>query len=86
MLIFQCTPYFRQNDEDVQNIVTSSLMSRNRFDEIMQNLHLENSSTLDPDDKLSNERLLIEKLNKLWLLEYLPEQTVSIDESMVPYF
>ena len=52
----------------------------------MQNLHLENSSTLDPDDKLSNERLLIEKLNKLWLLEYLPEQTVSIDESMVPYF
>ena len=63
-----------------------SLMSRRKFDEIMQNLHIPNNPTLDPNDKFSKVRLLIEKLNKQCLLQHLPEQTVSIDESMVPYF
>ena len=31
---------FWENTADVQNIIVSSLMPRNRFDEIMQNFHL----------------------------------------------
>ena len=52
----------------------------------MQNLHLTDNSILVSNDKFDKVRLLIEKLNKKSLLQYLPEQIVSIDESTVPYF
>ena len=57
-------------------------MSRKKIDEIIQNLHLADDSILDPNDKFSKVRSLIEKINKKCLLQYLAEQTVSIDELM----
>ena len=48
----------------------------------MQNLHLADNSNLDKEGKV---RLLIDKLNEQCLANYLPEQSVRIDESMVPY-
>ena len=39
-----------------------------------------------PNDKFSKVVPLLDKLNEQCLSNYLPEQTVSIDESMVPYF
>ena len=77
---------FSRNIADVQTIAVSSLMSSNRFDEIIQNLHLVDTSTLDPNEKFSKVRPLTENLNNQCLLHYLPEQTVSTDESNVPYF
>ena len=71
---------------DVHNDVVSSMMSRNRFNEIMKYLHLADNTYLDPNDKFSKVGPLLNKLNKECLLNHLPEQTVSIDESMVPYF
>ena len=41
---------------------------------------------LDPNDKFSKVGPLLDKLNKECLLNHLPEQTVSIDKSVVPYF
>ena len=79
-------PMFWESDVDVQNVAVSTLMSRNRFDDVMQNLHLADNTSLDPSDKFAKVRPLIEKLNQQCLENYLPEQTVSIDESMVPYF
>ena len=61
---------FWENTADVQNTAVSSLMSRNRFDEIMQNLHLADNSFLDANDKFSKVRRLIEKLNDPCLLLY----------------
>ena len=52
----------------------------------MKYLHLTNNTYLDPNDKFSKVGPLLNKLNKECLLNHLPEQTVSIDESMVPYF
>ena len=52
----------------------------------MKNLYLTDNSTLDPNSKVRKVSPLIEKLNEHCLVQYLPEQTVSIDESMVPYF
>ena len=52
----------------------------------MQNLHLADNSNLDKEDKFTKVRPLIDKLNEQCLAKYLPEQLVSIDESMVPYF
>ena len=52
----------------------------------MQNLNLADNSNLDQEDKFAKVRLLIDKLNEQCLANYLPEQSVSINESMVPYF
>ena len=65
MLNSQDTPCFRkycryekENTADVQNITTSSLRSKNRFDKIMQNLYLANISNLTPNDKFSYDSTL----------------------------
>ena len=79
-------PMCWEHNEDTHNTTVSSLLSPNRFDEIMQNLHLAISSNLDKEDQLGKVRPLINKLNEQCLANYLPEQLVSIDESMVPYF
>ena len=51
----------------------------------MQNFYLADNSNLDKEDKFAKVRPLIDKLNEQCLANYLPEQSVSIDESMVPY-
>ena len=52
----------------------------------MQNLYLADNSNLDKEDKFAKVRPLINKLNEQCLANYLPEQSVGIDESMIPYF
>ena len=52
----------------------------------MQNFHLADNSSLDKKGKFAKVRRLINKLNEQYLPNYLPKQSVSIDESMVPYF
>ena len=77
-------PMFWEHNEDTHNATVSSLLSRNRSDEIMQNLHLADNH--DKEDKFAKVRPLIDKLNEQYLANYMPEQSVSIGESMVPYF
>ena len=50
------------------------------------NFHLDDNVAPDPNDKFDKVRPLIAKLNKQCLLQYLTEQTVGIDESIIPYF
>ena len=52
----------------------------------MQNLHLADNSNLHKENKFAKVRPLINKLNEQCYANYLPEQSVSIDEFMVPYF
>ena len=47
---------------------------------------LADNSNLDKEDKFAKVRPLLDKLNEQCLAKYLPEQSVKIDESMVPYF
>ena len=79
------TMYWEHN-EDTHNKTASSLLSQNHFDEIMQHVHLADNSNLDKEDKFAKVRPLIDKLNEQCLANYLSEQSVNIDESMVPYF
>ena len=79
-------PMYWEHNEDTHNTTVLSLLSRNRFDEIMQILHLAENSNLDKEDKFAKVKPLIDKLNEQCLANYLPEQSVSIDESMLPYF
>ena len=62
-------PMFWENTADVQNISVSWLMSTNRFDEIMKNLHLADNSARNPNVKFSKVKPLIEKLNKQCLMQ-----------------
>ena len=71
---------------DVHYDAVSSMMSRNTFDETMKYLHLADSTSLDPNDKVSKEPLLVNKMNEQCLSIYLPAKIRSIDESMTPYF
>ncbi len=77
--------YWEQN-EDVGNIAISSAMSRNRFDEILQYLHLVDNTLISTTDKFSKVRLLFAHLNERFLLYNPAEQKLSIDESMIPYY
>ena len=79
-------PMYWEHNEETHNTTISSLLSRKRFDEIMQNLQLAASSNLNKGGKFVKMRPLIDKLNKQRYASYLPEQSVCIDESMVPYF
>ena len=63
-----------------------AVSARNRFDEILKHLQLADNTSLDPNGKFSKVQPLLNKLNEQCLSNHLPEQTVSIDESMVSFF
>ena len=77
---------FWECSADVHNNAVSSMMSRNRSDKTMKYLRLADNTSLDPNDKFSKVRPLLDKLKELFLSNYLPEQTVRVDESVAPYF
>ena len=52
----------------------------------MKNFHLGDNSNLDKEDTFAKVRPFIDELNEQCLVNYLPKQSVSIDESMVQYF
>ncbi|XP_045107338.1 piggyBac transposable element-derived protein 3-like [Portunus trituberculatus] len=62
----------------------SSVMSRNRWEEIKSHLHLVNNNTIDKTDKLCKVRMLVDHLKqefrKVPMIEHL-----SIDEQIVPF-
>ncbi|XP_023019185.2 piggyBac transposable element-derived protein 4 [Leptinotarsa decemlineata] len=68
----------------------SSSMSRDRFDWLLSNIHL-NDNTVQPKkgeagfDKLYKLRPLIDILSKTYLESYKPNEHQSIDESMVKF-
>ena len=61
-------------------------MSRNKLDQIVQNLYLEVNDRLDVNDKFELVREIINLMNKACAENHFPEQTVNMSESMVPYF
>ena len=67
-------PMHWEHNEDIHNTTVSSLLSRNRFDETTQNLHLVDNSNLDKEDKFAKVRPLINKFNEQCVTNYIPEQ------------
>ena len=57
-------PMFWECLTDIHNDAVFSMMSRNKFEEIMKYLHLADSTSLDPNNKFSNVRHLFNKLNE----------------------
>lgn len=79
-------PMYWESSTDVHNTMVSSAMSRNRFTSIMSNIHFANNKTLAPNDKFAKVRPLLDRMNTACLANFQPEQTLSVDESMIPYY
>ena len=62
-------------------------MSRNRFRDILKNLHFANNTKMSADDTSANVRPLINHLNER-CIKLLPADVehVDVDESMIPYY
>ncbi|XP_039956608.1 piggyBac transposable element-derived protein 3-like isoform X2 [Bactrocera tryoni] len=79
-------------DEDIRNSLVSNTMRRNRFQEILQNLHFEdnsNASSKNGDanpDKMWKLRPLTDHLKAKMIDHFHAEQNLSFDESMISYF
>ena len=66
-----------EHSEDAYNPVVSSLIFRNRFDSIMQNLHLADNMNLDQSDKFAKVRDIINHINDSCLKNFLPQETIA---------
>ena len=73
-------------DADLRNDAIADAMTRDRFDEIMRYMHLSDNNNLDATDKFSKVRPLLAMLNERFLLYFVKERNLSIDESMIPYY
>lgn len=78
-------------DEDIRNNLVSNTMRRNRFQEILQNLHFEENSKVSSKDgpnpdKMWKLRPLTDHLKAKMIENFHPEQNLSFDESMISYF
>ena len=71
---------------DSRNTIVASLFTRNRFQDVLQYLHLADNNNLNPSDKFSKVNLLFKMINESCLQNFIPEKNVSIDESMVPCY
>ena len=72
--------------EDSQNRMVTALMTKNEFEECKQFLHLADNKSLDKTDRFAKVRPLFDAVNKQCVAYYKPDQHLSVDESMVPYF
>nr|CAH7758611.1 unnamed protein product [Callosobruchus chinensis] len=75
-----------ENSNDGGNKLVSSAISRDRFNFVTQNLHLNDNNDLEQNDKFSKLRPLFLILNEKFISLAPFEECHSVDESMVPYY
>ena len=71
---------------DSRNTIVASLVTRKRFLNVSQYLHLADNNNLNPSDKFSKVNPLVRMMNESCLENFIPEKNIRIDESMVPYY
>ena len=63
-----------------------ALMIKCEFEESKQFLHFADNENLGKTDRFVKVRPLFDAVNKQCVAYYKPEQHLSVDKSMVPYF
>lgn len=76
---------FWERSKDSHNELVSEAISRNKFEFILSNIHLDDNNKLDKSDKFAKVRPLFTYLNQKFLENAYPLEEHSIDEAMVPY-
>lgn len=79
--------HYWSSSPDLGASLVKETMSRLRFDNILSNLHVNDNSTIPPNnkDKLYKLRPLIEALNVTFHTYYKGTREISIDESMIAF-
>ena len=75
-----------ENSPDVHNEALSNAMSRNRFEDILSNLHFSDNLKLDPNDKMTKVRPLHTLIIKRCFDNRPNTPDLSVDESMILYY
>ncbi|XP_036317498.1 piggyBac transposable element-derived protein 3-like [Rhagoletis pomonella] len=73
-------------EDDMGSRMIQEAMRRHRFETIHTNLHFADMSQYDEKDKIWKLRPLTDKLKERFRKNFVPEQHLSYDESMVEYF
>ena len=73
-------------DPDTHNTLVTKLMSRNKFRDILKYVHVADNSNIDTDDRFFKVCEFLEIIRKKCLQYYMGQNTLSVDETMVPYF
>lgn len=69
-----------------KNIAISLSIGQRRYESIFSKLHFCPTDAVPSNDKFMKVRMLVSKLNRLFLLHCPRGNCYSIDESMIPYF
>ena len=77
---------FWEQASDVCNELICSLKSRDRFEEIMKYIHFNDNTQLDPEDKYSKIRPLMDHLNTKFTNAFCKEEELDVHQSMVRYY
>lgn len=71
---------------DTKNELVGNAMRRNRFEQILRFLHCSDNTQMDPRNKMWKIQPLVDKVKKKCSENFVPEQNLSYDESMVKYY
>lgn len=77
--------YWNTSGELTETPIASKVMSRNRFENILANLHVADNDNSDKEDRLYKISPLINAFNNISGRFYRPGKSVCIDESLVPF-
>jgi len=78
--------HYWDSKTDMKNFAVSESMRRNRFLQICRFLHLANNIDINQNDKAWKIFPVMEMLKKKCIENFIPEQHLAYDESMVKYF
>lgn len=68
-----------------KNNILPQIMSRNRFQLLLRCIHFADNTLAKDADKTHKFREILDMLQRKFCAEYIPGETVAIDETMVPF-
>ena len=66
--------------------MATALMTKNEFEDCKQFLYLADNENFDKTERFGKVRALFDAINKQCVAHYRPEQHLSVDKSVAPYF
>ena len=73
------------NESDTPTLLSQSMRLK-RFEKILNNLHLNDNSKINADDRLYKLRPIIDHLNEVYPKHGGLIENLAVDESMIPYY
>ncbi|CAG5000267.1 unnamed protein product [Parnassius apollo] len=77
--------YYWSKDKILGQTFPRTVMSRNRFEIILQYLHFSDNETANKSDRISKIRPIIDMVNNTFQKYYSPKEDICVDESQVPF-